>query len=347
MYTRVLRLYGQNELRIETETLSPPAADQVQIRIGAGGICGSDIHYYFDGGIGMIRVREPVILGHEAAGTVVDAGSDVTTLTPGQKVAINPSNPCGRCRYCVKALHRHCLNMRFFGSAMPMPHIQGLFRDLITVPVSQCVVLSNELDLGDAACAEPLAVCLHAVGRAGDLRGKNVLITGAGPIGSLCAALAKRAGASEIVVTDLQDFALEIARKMGASTTINILRDPDAMTAYEADKGYFDVCLECSAAPVALGTALTVLSPGGVLVQVGVAGDMPVPFNPLVAKEISIIGTFRFDREFADAVALIDDGVLDVKPIVTQTLPLETAARAFDIARDRSQSVKVHLSFAT
>lgn len=347
MQTRVCRLYGQNDLRIETETVARPAKNDVLVRVGAGGVCGSDMHYYFDGGIGLIRVREPIILGHEAAGIILDTGSDVSGLVPGQKVAINPSRPCGTCQYCAEKLHQHCLNMRFFGSAMPMPHMQGLFRDLINVPASQCIPLNPEINLNDAACAEPLAVCLHAVSRAGDLHGKKVLVTGAGPIGSLCVAAAKRAGAAEIVITDLKDFALDIARQMGATNTINVASDADAMTTYEANKGYFDVCLECSAAPAALGSAISTLRPQGILVQVGVAGELPVSFNALVAKEITITGSFRFHYEFAQAVELINTGAINVKPIITDTFDMADAQKAIEIARDRNKSVKVQLSFAS
>ena len=347
MQTRVCRLYGQDDLRIETEATTDPVGDEILIRVGAGGVCGSDMHYYFEGGIGQIRVREPIILGHEAAGTIVALGPDATGFSVGQKVAINPSHPCGTCKYCQQDLQQHCLNMKFFGSAMPMPHIQGAFRDLVNVRQGQCYPIADSTDIGRAACAEPLAVCLHAVARAGDLSGKKVLITGAGPIGSLRAAAAKRAGASEIVVTDLQDFALGVARKMGATHTINIATAGDELTAYERDKGHFDVCLECSAAPAALRTAISTLRPQGILVQVGVAGEMPVPFNPLVAKEITVTGTFRFHTEFGDAVRMIDSGEIDVAPVITQTYPLETAKEAFDVARDRSKSVKVQLSFAS
>lgn len=347
MQTRVCRLYGQNDLRIETETVAAPAKDEVLVRVGAGGVCGSDMHYYFDGGIGLIRVREPIILGHEASGTIVETGSNVSGLSAGQKIAINPSQPCGTCKYCAEELYQHCLNMRFFGSAMPMPHMQGLFRDLINVPASQCVPINDDVALNDAACAEPLAVCLHAASHAGDLRGKKVLVTGAGPIGSLCVAAAKRGGASEIVVTDLKDFALDIARQMGATKTINVAQNGEMLKQYEADKGYFDVCFECSAAPAALGSAISTLRPQGILVQVGVAGELPVSFNALVAKEITLTGSFRFHHEFAEAVDLINSGAINVKPIITETFDVADAQKAIETACNRDKSVKVQLSFAS
>ncbi|MDP2698336.1 L-idonate 5-dehydrogenase [Thalassospira sp.] len=346
METRVCRLYGQNDLRIETEAVPDLAPDEVLVQVGAGGVCGSDMHYYFEGGIGQIRVREPIILGHEAAGTILALGKDVTGLHTGQKVALNPSRPCGTCEYCTRGLQQHCLEMRFFGSAIRLPHIQGAFRDLIAVRAAQCLPVSNTTSLAAAACAEPLAVCLHAVARAGDLTGKRVLVTGAGPIGALCVAGARLAGAAEIIVTDLQDYALSASARMGADKTINIATTPDALVPYERDKGQFDVCFECSAATPAIHSAIRMLRPQGMLIQVGVTGEIPVPFNPIVAKELMIVGTHRFHGEYADAVRLIDTGAIDVAPIITATYPLEQAAEAFTVARDRSQSVKVQLSFA-
>ncbi|RCK50783.1 phosphoesterase [Thalassospira profundimaris] len=347
METRVCRLYGQQDVRIETDHVAPLAPGQVTVRIGAGGICGSDIHYFYEGGIGQIRVREPIILGHEVAGTVIAVSDDVNNVSIGQKVALNPSHPCGECEYCKKDLQQHCLDMRFFGSAIRLPHVQGAFRDVITVNAAQCVPVSNKTSLAQAACAEPLAVCLHAVNRAGDLSGKRVLVTGAGPIGALCVAAAKQAGAAEIIVTDLQDYALDVALQMGADKAVNIARNATDLAKYEEGKGQIDVCFECSAAAPAIGSAIRMLRPQGILVQVGVAGDIPVSFNPVVAKELMIVGTHRFHVEYAQAVQAIDSGKIDVKPIITTSFELDDAVTAFDMARDRSRAVKVHFAFAS
>lgn len=345
MKTRVCRLYGQNDLRIETDDVAAPGAGQVLLAIAAGGICGSDMHNLSDGGIGTIRVREPIILGHEASGRVLAVGQGVDGLATGDKVAINPSRPCGACSYCTEGLPMHCLNMRFNGSAMRLPHEQGLFRDRINVQAAQCIKLPDDADLGAVACAEPLAVCLHAAKMAGDIEGKRVLVTGAGPIGILCVAAAAKAGASEIVVTDLHDTVLDVARQMGATRVINVARDGAEMERYADDKGYFDVAFECSAAAAAIRSAIAALRPRGVLVQVGVVGDTPMPINAMVAKELHVQGTHRFHEEFADAVDAIVSGRIDVSPIVTKRYPLEQATDAFRTAADRSRSVKVHLSF--
>jgi len=347
MKTRVCRLYGQDDLRIDTETAAEPGAGQVLLAVAAGGICGSDMHYLSEGGIGTIRVREPIILGHEASGRVLAVGTGVTGLAEGDPVAINPSRPCGNCRFCAAGLQMHCLNMRFNGSAMRLPHEQGLFRDRLVVDAAQCIKVPSDADLGAIACAEPLAVCQHAARLAGDIAGKRVLITGAGPIGALCTAIAAQRGASEIVVTDLQDVALEVAVQMGATRCINGRRDGAAMAEYEADKGQFDLVFECSAAEPAIRSAIASLRPRGMLIQVGVAGDTPMPLNALVAKELRVQGSFRFNEEFGQAVEAITGGLIDVLPMITQRFPLEQASEAFVTAADRSRSVKVHLNFLT
>lgn len=180
---------------------------------------------------------------------------------------------------------------------------------------------------------------------AGDISGKRVLVTGAGPIGILCAAAAAEAGAAEVVVTDLQDAVLDVARRMGATRTINIARDPAEMERYAEQKGHFHIAFECSAAGPAIKSAVAALRPRGVLVQVGVAGDTPMPVNALVAKEIRLQGTHRFHAEFAEAVSAITSGRIDVRPIVTGRYGLDEAEAAFAAAADRSRSVKVHLEF--
>ena len=313
--------------------------------MGAGGICGSDLHYYNDGGFGSIQVKEPIILGHEVSGTVHTLGSKVKNLTLGDKVALNPSHPCGDCAYCQKHIFQHCLNMRFFGSALRFPHEQGAFRDVMVVKSQQCFPVRATTSLAHAACAEPLAVCLHARSRTPNLKGKRILITGAGPIGALCTVLAREAGASEIVVTDLEDLPLEVAKNMGADLTVNISRSSESLSVLSQDKGYFDIAFECSAAQRALDTCLDSVCPQGTVVQVGVTGNLSVPINKLVGKEISMIGTHRFDSEFGDAVKIIDTNEIDVTPIISHTYPLEKAAEAFEIASDRAKAVKVQLSF--
>ena len=338
MTIRVCRLHGQHDLRLETVPDSKPGEGEVLVRIGAGGICGSDLHYYQDGGFGPIRVREPIVLGHEAAGTVERLGPGVSGLSEGDRIAVNPSRPCGQCRYCREGLYQHCLEMRFFGSALRFPHEQGLFRDRMVVPARQCVPVSQSTSVAAAACSEPLAVCLHAANRAGDLAGSRVLVTGAGPIGVLCAAVARHRGAAQVVVTDLHDQPLAVAWRMGATEVLNIGAEPQALARFEAEKGHFDVAFECSAAAPAIESAIRTVRPQGQIVQVGVSGAQPVAINALV-------GTHRFHAEFAEAAGLIDSGAIDVTPMITHSFPPEDLVEAFRVAADRTLSVKTHLAF--
>lgn len=346
MRTRVCRLFAEGDLRIETEEVAPPGPGEVLVRIGAGGICGSDLHYFQHGGFGTIRLREPMILGHEIAGRVLATGPGVAGLAEGTPVALDPSRPCGRCAFCAEGLAQHCTDMRFYGSAMRMPHVQGAFRDLIVAEATQCVPVSEGTSLAEAACAEPLAVCLHARNRAGDLRGRRVLVTGAGPIGALSVAAAAHAGAAEVVATDLEDHALGTARAMGATATVNVGRDPAGLAPWAEGRGRFDVAIECSGAAAALRAALETVRPQGTVLQLGLGGELPLPVNLLVAKEIRLAGAFRFHAEFAEAAGLIDRGEIDVTPILTATFPLERAAEAFALAGDRRRAVKVQLGFA-
>ncbi|MDY6963799.1 MAG: L-idonate 5-dehydrogenase [Pseudomonadota bacterium] len=345
MQTRFARLYGQRDLKVEDAPVPSPQAGEVLLKMAAGGICGSDLHYYQDGGFGPVRVREPIIPGHEASGHVEALGDGVSGLAIGDLVAVNPSRPCGSCRFCREGLPIHCLDMQFMGSAMRLPHAQGMFRDWLVVPAPQCIAVGPEATAGEAACAEPLAVCLHAVSRAGDLQGKRVLVTGAGPIGALTVAAARHAGAQEIVVTDLADAALKRASAMGATRTINVATDAAALAAFEEDKGYFDVAFECSAAAPAIRSAIAAVRPRGLIVQVGVTGDVSVPLNALVGKELQWVGSQRFDTEFAQAADLIGRREIDVRPIISHSFPITDAVAAFEQAGDRSAACKVQLTF--
>jgi len=345
MQTRFARLYGQRDLKVEEAPVPSPRAGEILLKMAVGGICGSDLHYYQDGGFGPVRVREPIIPGHEASGYIEALGEGVSGLTPGDLVAVNPSQPCGHCRFCRQGLPIHCLNMQFMGSAMRLPHAQGMFRDWLVVPAIQCHPVGTAATAGEAACAEPLAVCLHAVARAGDLRGKRVLVTGAGPIGALVVAAARHAGAEEIVVSDLMDAALERASAMGATRVINVATNPEALRVFEEDKGYFDMAFECSAAAPAIRSAVATVKPRGTIVQVGVTGDVSVPLNALVGKELQWIGSQRFDAEFAQAVRLIGRREIDVRPIISHSFPLTETVAAFEQAGDRSSACKVQLTF--
>ena len=338
-------IHAARDLRIEDHAVPQPGPGQVLLQMQAGGICGSDLHYFNHGGFGPIQLKEPMVLGHEVSGKITALGQGVAGLVVGQLVAVSPSRPCQNCEYCLRGQQNHCLNMRFYGSAMPFPHIQGAFQQVLVADASQCVP-ADGLTAGQAAMAEPLAVCLHAVRQAGDLVGKTVLVTGCGPIGCLSILAARRAGAAQIIATDLSDYTLAMARACGADVVLNTGSDVEALKPYQVGKGQVDVHLECSGAAAALASGVTVLRPGGILVQLGLGGDMTVPMQAMTAKEITLKGSFRFHPEFATAVQLMQAGLIKVDPLITHSFDITEAQTAFETAGDRSAAMKVQLVFA-
>jgi L-idonate 5-dehydrogenase len=341
-----LVIHSAGDLRVEDVPTPAVEAGQVRVRVRAGGICGSDLHYFQHGGFGTIRIQQPMVLGHEAAGVIEELGEGVTALPVGTRVAINPSQPCGACRFCQQGLQNHCLDMRYYGSAMRMPHVQGAFRREIVIHQSQAFPLADGISDGEGAMAEPLAVALHAIIRAGPLLGRTVLVTGCGPIGAMVVIAARRAGAGRIVVTDVVANTLRKALQIGADEAINIAEQPGELAKYAKDKGQFDVLFESSGNAAALRAAFEVVRPRGVIVQLGLSGaELTLPFNVVVAKEFDLRGTFRFHEEFGVAVQLINQRLVDLKPLVSATMPYRDAGRAFALAADRTQSMKVLLSF--
>jgi L-idonate 5-dehydrogenase len=342
---KAIVIHAAKDLRIEEQSVAAPGPGEVQIAMAAGGICGSDLHYYNHGGFGPIRLREPMVLGHEVAGHIIALGAGVSGLRTGQLVAISPSRPCGQCRYCLEGAQNHCLNMRFYGSAMPFPHIQGAFRQVLNADATQCAV-ADGLTAAEAAMAEPLAVVLHAVRRAGGLVGKSVLVTGCGPIGSLAILAARRAGADLIVATDLADFTLSKAKEVGADEVINMGTTPGGLEKFTANKGTFDVLFECTGVAAAVAGAVPTMRPGGTIMQLGLGGDMTLPMQAITAKELSIKGSFRFHEEFATGVSLMQKGLIDVKPLITHSFGIDDAVKGFEVATDRSQAMKAQITFA-
>ena len=340
-----LIIHSAGDLRVEQVATPALGAQQLQARVRFGGICGSDLHYYQHGGFGSVRVKEPMVLGHEIVGAIEAVGAEVRGFAVGDRVAISPSRPCGLCRYCQQGLQNHCVDMRYYGSAMRTPHVQGAFRQQIVIEPHQAHPLADSVSDHEGAMAEPLSVALHAVNRAGPLLGKRVLVTGCGPIGALLIVAARRAGATQIVATDVGAFTLRKALAVGADEAINVAEEPDGLARFSADKGHFDVLFEASGNERALRGALDALRPRAVIVQVGLGGEMTLPLNTLVAKEFDLRGAFRFHEEFATAVALLNQGLVDLKPLISATLPYRDAGRAFTLAADRSQAMKVLLNF--
>ncbi|ADU69142.1 L-idonate 5-dehydrogenase [Pantoea sp. At-9b] len=317
---------------------------QVLVRVERGGICGSDIHYYQHGRAGMSVLQQPMVLGHEFVGIVDQAPAD-SGLQSGQRVAINPSQPCQQCAFCLEGKQNLCRSMRFMGSAQFYPHVNGGFADYVAVNPVQCVPYHASADAKIIAFAEPLAVCIHAVRQAGDLTGKRVLVTGAGPIGCLVIAAALASGATEVMATDISARCRDLAQQMGASLTTDP-RDSDITQGWMENGGAFDVCFEASGASAAVASAVSFTRPGGIIVQLGMgASDVNYPIGPLLVKEVQLRGSFRFTGEFTTAVRWLESGKINPLPLLSAEIAMTEAVSALELAADKERAAKVQLVF--
>lgn len=334
-------LFGPEDLRLVDRPLGDLAPGFVRVRFAAGGICGSDMHYFRHGRIGNFVATAPLVLGHEVAGVVEAVGAGVTTVAPGARVAVNPSRWCGTCDRCREGRRNLCENIYFMGSASKTPHMQGGFATWFDALAEQCVPVPDDVPLEAAALAEPLAVCLHAVNR-GNVEGRSVAIIGAGPIGLLTMLAARTKGARETTMVDIASAPLAFATRLGADRVVDLSADADGLAAIPAP----DVVVEASGSTQALAASIAAVRRGGTVVLLGSlpGGDIAAPINPVMAKELDLVGSFRFDREFEEAVGLIASGAIDVMAIVTARRPLSDVNAAFALALDRSQSVKVVLT---
>lgn len=333
---KTLAIHGAEDIRWEDTDTPEPRDGEVRLRVRYVGICGSDLHYYFHGANGEYVIREPLTPGHEVSAEV-DADPS-GQLAPGTRVTVHPARYGPSLPGLEDRPHLRP-GGDYLGSAAADPHRQGGAAEYLIVERSMVRVLPEALPLQRAALAEPLAVAMHAVGLAGDLRGARVLVLGAGPIGLLVIAAAVRAGATAVTASDMREEALHRAATVGAESLLLVGRDP------VADESA-DVVFECSGAPVALTQAVRAAKRAGTIVQVGMLPDAASAINlaPMLAKELTLRGAFRFSTEIDDAIAFLAEGDL-LDSVVTHVLPAAEAVDAFAVARDSSRSAKVLLAF--
>lgn len=333
--------HAADDLRVEALPEPAPAADEAVLEIAYGGVCGSDLHYWRHGAAGASVLREPMVLGHEIAGTVVAAAADGSGPAVGTRVAVHPLTPKGDgTTPWPEDRPNLAPASSYLGSALHLPHTQGGFATRVALPTRLLHVVPDGLPLEVAALAEPAAVAWHGLERAGDVRGARVLVIGAGPIGQLVVAVARHHGAAEVVATDLHELPRRLAERHGASTI-------DATDAAAIAALHADVVVESSGTVPGLASAIAACRRGGTIVLLGLqrAGDVPAAIATAITRELTITGSFRFADEFDDVIAALADGSLDVSGVVTHVLPAERAVEAFAIAADASVSSKVLLDF--
>lgn len=333
MHNRAAIMYGTHDVRLEDVPVPEPGPKEVLVEIRAVGVCGSDIHYYEEGRIGSFVVREPLILGHEPSGVVVALGEEATKHELGERVTLEPGIPDGTCRECRAGRYNLCPNVNFFAT----PPINGAFANYVSIHEDFAFRLPDSLSDNAGALMEPLSVGIWACRKANVRAGDHVLVTGSGPIGLLAMQVAFAQGATDVTVTDVADERLEIARKTGATRTLNVAEEPLDGSGLEVD-----VLIECSGNQRALKDGILSIRPAGIAVVVGMGPEEEtnVPLAYIQNKEITLTGTFRYANTYPAAIELAATGKVDLEAIITGHYGLEEAEEALQAGRKDPGNVK-------
>ena len=334
----IAELIAQREFRLAQGDIEDPGPGEVQVRVDATGVCGSDLHSYSEGSVGDTPCQYPMVLGHEPAGTVVKTGAGVTGWSPGDRAALEPALYCYHCEFCRGGRHNVCANIRFL-STVGHP---GFFREFVNLPVPNLLAIPKSISLELATLVEPLAVALHSMQFAAIQPGETVAVFGAGPIGLLTVACLKVAGAGRIWAVDPVAHRRDLARHMGADVAL----DPDEIDAVRqihADTGNrgVDCALDCAAKQHTTNWAIQAARNGGRMVLTGIHSDALVPFevSPMRRKELAIFNVRRSLHESEAALELLVERTAWFAPLVTHTRPLARIAEAFSIAERYSDGV--------
>lgn len=335
-------LHKVHDLRVEDfpkPTIEQP--DDVLVHIGAVGVCGSDIHFLERGRIGDFVVTEPVILGHEAGGTVEEVGPDVKTLAPGDRVAIEPGRPCRRCEWCHRGEYNLCPDVIFLAA----PPVHGAFCEYMVWPADFLFKLPENVSIEEGAMCEPLSVGMWAATRAGVSPGDLVAVLGAGPIGLTALQAAAYFGATTIIATDFVPFRLKAAQRLGATDVID-LNEADAVEAIMnlTNGRGVDVAFECAGAIPSTQQCIHITRNGGTVQFVGMPSvdDFELPVYQMIGKELTVGGLFRYANCYPPSIAGIASGRIDVKSLITHRYSLDDCPEAMAFARDeKDKALKV------
>lgn len=333
-------IHGAGDLRVDDIPTPAPGPDEALIEVLYGGICGSDLHYWSHGAAGESILRAPMILGHEVVGRVLRVAADGIGPWEGALVAVHPSGmPKPSVRYPKG--RPNLGGGSYLGSAANFPHRDGAFASVVALPTRMLRVLPEGISPRDAALIEPASVAWHAVSRIGDVEGSSALVVGCGPIGLLVIAVLKARGARHITAIDLHERPLDVARQLGADV---VLLSPDAA---DVDAIEADVVVESSGHHSGLDTAIRGAARGGAVAMLGLlpSGQQPVQVALAIARELDLLGCFRFSDEIDDVIRALADGALVVSPVVSHVLPLTSALEAFSVAKGAARSSKVLIDF--
>jgi L-iditol 2-dehydrogenase len=329
-----VRLHGPRDLRVEDlPDPPPPGSGEVLIRVTAAGICGSDLHSYNDAQIGGTRVAAPLVLGHEFAGVVERCGvgargGEGRTLVPGSRVAVDPATPCGKCAMCLKGDPHICTALHFCG----LYPDDGCFRERLIAPARSCFTLPAEIDDESGAMLEPLGVAMHAVARAGIVRGETVALYGAGPVGLLILQCALDAGAASVFVVEPLPWRLSLASRFGG-IPVDASVDPVQFILEKTGGRGVDVAVEAAWADAGVQNAAESAGPGGRVLLVGIPGNDRLSLDHSTArrKELSLLFSRRMKHTYPGAIRMVQEGRVDLQSIITHRFPLEALPEAFTL----------------
>ncbi len=330
-------LHKAHDLRMEQ--VPKPTIEQagdVLVQIAAVGVCGSDVHFLERGRIGNFVVEQPVILGHEAGGIVVEVGPEVKHLKPGDRVAIEPGRSCRKCEYCHRGEYNLCQEMIFLAA----PPVHGAFCEYLVWPADFLFTLPDSVSLEEAAMCEPLSVGMWAATRAGVKPGDSVAVLGAGPIGLTALQAAAYHGATTIIVTDFVQFRLDAAQRLGATHTVNLGEADAAEAIMDLTGGRgVDVSFECAGAIPSTQQCVHITRAGGTVQFVGMPSvdNFELPVYEMIGKELNVGGLFRYRNCYPPSIAGIASGRIDVKSLITHRYPLTECAEAMAFARDEKE----------
>jgi L-iditol 2-dehydrogenase len=325
-------------MTMETRIRPVPAQGEVLVRVRSVGVCGSDVHYYTHGRIGPFIVERPLVLGHEMSGTIESVGENVPDSRTGERVAVEPGIPDRVCEFCRIGRYNLCANVRF----MATPPHDGAFVDYVAVPSDFAYKLPDHVSLEEGALMEPLSVGVYAIHRSGLKAGQSVLIIGAGPIGLVTLQAARAAGAGSITVLDLDPGRLAMAKRLGASNTVNSKDAPpeEQVSALTEGRGA-DIVFDAAGSPKTAALAVHLAKRGGRIVMIGFSleDNFPYPLVTAMAKEADIVTVFRYANVYPSSIELVAGGRIDLKSLITHRFPLEQAEQALQLSDRRDDGV--------
>ena len=335
---KALVLHGIRDLRVENWPKPKPGPGQVLVRVRAVGLCGSDVHYYTHGRIGDQVVKKPMIVGHEGAGEVAALGAGVTGLKVGQRLALEPANPCGHCEWCQAGRPNLCPTVKFCSTP---PH-DGLMCEFAVLGAHQCLPIPDVVSWDEAAMLEPFQVGVHANNLVPVRPGQTVAVVGVGSIGLGCMEMAFVSGAGRIIVTDRFDYRLKLARQLGATDTVNVDKTDPVETVMKLTGGRgADVVFECTNRGAGTPQAYDLAAIGGRVCLVGIPEEDTITLDTHRPrrKELSVQYVRRSRHAAKQAITLLETGAVDLESWVSHRVPLSKAAAAFDMVAEYKDKV--------